>query len=108
MNIRVESRPHRDLEADLRDIEEGRFISWAPEENKRKIEEKKVKRKQAAAKRLEKLEKKILSNGFDSLNEGDKYRAEKLLSCERIDELNTRYQEEHSKAVQIQLSLFDF
>lgn len=108
LNIRVESRPHRDLEADLRDIEEGRCISWAPEENKRKREEKKVRRKQAAAKRLEKLEKKILSNGFDSLNEGDKYRAEKLLSCERIDELNTRYQEERSKAVQVQLSLFDF
>lgn len=107
-NIRVEARPSRNLLEDLRDIDEGRFVSFAPEDEKKKKEEKKAKRKQAAEKRLVRLEKKIVSNGFDNLTEGDKYRAEKLLSCERIDELDAQYQEEKSKPVMIPLSLFDF
>lgn len=106
-NIRVESRPSRNLLEDLRDIQDGCYVSWAPEDEKKKKEEKKLKRKQAAEKRLASLEKKILLVGFDSLSEGEKYRAEKYLTCERIDELDAQYQEEKSKPLPVLLSLFD-
>ena len=93
VNIRVESRPSRDLMQDLLDIQEGRFVSWAPEEEKEKKEQKKQRRKDAAKKRQKKLERKIIKSGFESLGEAERIRAKKLMSAEQIRELQKVHEE---------------
>ena len=106
-NIRIESRPRRNLFEDLKDIENGCYVSFAPEDEKKKKEEKRLKREQALRKRISSLEKKIVTGGFDSLSAGERYRAEKHLSCERIDELEIQYQKQKKASVPVQLSLLE-
>ena len=107
-NIRAESRPHRDLQQDLLDLKEGRYVSWAPEEEKTKKEQKKQRKKDAAEKRLKKLEKKIIISGFESLGEADIIRAEKILTPERILELKQLHKEELKKPVFEQVNILEY
>lgn len=107
-NIRAESRPHRDLQQDLLDLKEGRYVSWAPEEEKTKKEQKKQRRRDAAEKRLKKMEKKIMASGFESLGEAELIRANKLLTPERISELEELHKEEMEKPVFEQVNIFGY
>jgi len=107
-NVRVESRASRDLMADLELLKSGCKVTWAPEEEKLNKEAKRQRRKIAAEKRIARLEKKIIKEGMDNLNEGDTYRMNKLLSEERIMELEILHQEEKNKPVMVQIGLIDF
>lgn len=111
LNIRVESKPSRDLMQDLQDIQAGIHIFHASDAEKRIKENKKEKRQQAQQKKIEKLEKKIIEVGYCNLEPYsiDKIHADKWLGMERIDELEKlrkqKLKEEQEKPVQ--LSLFD-
>lgn len=110
LNVRAESRPSRDLMQDLADIQEGIKISHSSDLVKRQKEEKRERRQAARKKRIEKLETKIVENGYDSLEEHslDKIHADKWLAPERIEELEElRRQKIKEKQEQpVQLNLF--
>lgn len=111
LNIRAESKPSRDLMQDLQDIRDGIEISHASDSEKQKKEAKKEKRKLAKQKNIERLEKKIVEVGYESLAEHsvDRVHADKWLTPERLEELEQirqqKINEEQEKPVQ--LSLFD-
>lgn len=111
LNIRAESRPSRDLEQDLADLQAGISIVFDDIAEKQAKEYKKQKRQQAQEKRIAKLEKKILDVGYWNLEEYsiDRIHADKWLGEERINELEEirqqKIKEEQEKPVQ--LSLFD-
>lgn len=107
-NIRAESRPSRNLEQDLADIREGRFISWAPDDEKKRKAEKRLRRAQNLEKRKRRLEKKILESGFENLDTWERKRAEKLLTPERLIQLGKQREELGQKPVYEQVSILDF
>lgn len=110
LNVRAESKPSRDLMQDLEDIRNGISISHASDiEKSQKIakRERRTKRKQDA---IRKLEKKIIENGYDSLEEFslDRRHAEKWFSEEHILELEKIREEKRKEALKqpVQMSLF--
>ncbi|WP_243140297.1 sarcolemmal membrane-associated protein [Hungatella hathewayi] len=111
LNVRAESRPSRDLMQDLADIQEGINISHSSDLVKCQKEAKRERRQRARTKRIEKLEAKILKNGYGSLENYslDKIHADKWLTPERIEELEKlrlqRIKEEQEQPVQ--MNLFD-
>lgn len=111
LNVRAESRPSRDLEQDLADLQAGMHISFDDVDRKKAREAKKIRRQQAQEKRIARLEKKIIKVGYENLEEYslDRVHADKWLGVERIDELEKirqqKIKEEQEKPVQ--LSLFD-
>ena len=106
-NIRVESRPSRDLEQDLLDIQEGRFVSWAPDDEKQKAAEKRERRQKNLEKRIRSLEAKVRKFGYENLDAGDKIRVDKHLTFERLEELEAERQGDLEKPVLVQMSLLD-
>lgn len=106
-NIRVEARPSRDLEQDLLDLQEGRYISWAPDDEKKKASEKKERRKKSRELRIRRLEEKVRRLGYENLSSGDQMRADKLLSAGRLGELEAERVEDLQKPRLIQMSLLD-
>lgn len=106
-NIRVESRPSRDLEQDLLDIQEGRFVSWAPDDEKQKAAEKRERRQKNLEKRIRSLEAKVRKFGYENLDAGDKIRVDKHLAFERLEELEAERQGDLEKPVLVQMSLLD-
>ena len=106
-NIRVESRPSRDLEQDLLDLSEGRFVSWAPAEEKKKKEEKRLRRKQNQEKRILKLEQKIRTSGYECLDAAEQIRAEKVLGQERIEQLVVEHEEFVNRPIMVQMNLLE-
>lgn len=111
INIRAESRPSRDLLQDLQDIQEGIQVSHFSDIEKRKKEDKRERRLAARQSRIQKLEKRLLETGYESLPDYclDKIHADKWLTPERISELEQmrikKAKEEQERPVQI--SLFD-
>lgn len=109
LNIRAEQRESRDLIQDLQDIKEGIRISHASDQERNVKEWKKEKRQQAKEKKIAAMEKKILSVGYGNMDSYEQNKACKLLSFDRIDELEAireaKLKEEQEKPVQ--LSLFD-
>lgn len=99
LNIRVESKPSRDLAQDLEDIRAGIDIVFDPDFEKSEKARKKEKREAAKKKRIEKLEKKILSVGYKNLEEFslDKSHADKWLTEERISELEQLREEREAR-----------
>lgn len=110
LNIRAEKKVTRDLEQDLKDIEDGITVTHAYDIQKAKKREKSERRAKAKQKRIEQIEKLILKNGYDNLKEIEQNRACKLLDVNRIDELDAQYIEslQEQKKKPKQLSLFDF
>lgn len=106
-NIRVKSRLSRDQEQDLKDIQEGHYVSWAPDEEKKKMTDKRERRRQNLEKRIRKMEKKILQNGYEGLDAADKIRADKLFSTEHLEELEEKRMEELQKPKLVQISLLE-
>ncbi len=110
LNIRAEQRESRDLMQDLRDIKEGIRISHASDEEKNIKENKKERRQQMKEKRIAAIEKRILQVGYENMEFFEQNKACKLLSFDRIDELEA-IREEKMKAEQekpTQMSLADF
>lgn len=112
LNVRAERRESRDLAQDLQDIAAGIEITHASDNEKKKREKKRERRKQAEERKVRKLEKKILKDGYESLEEYslDRRHADKWLGEERILELEEirRKKIEEEKNQPRQISLFEF
>ena len=108
-NVRAEKKYVRDFEQDLKDIEAGIQVIHHIDEARKEKQAKSEKRKKAKDKRIEKMEKMILEVGYENLEWSDQNRACKLLTMDRIDELdamrikNNRKDSKEGK----QLSIFD-
>lgn len=111
LNIRAERRESRDLMQDLKDIRDGIQVTHASDLAKKVDEQKKQHRAEAAQKKIERLEKKILEVGYQNMEPYslDRVHADKWLGEERINELEEirkqKLIEEQEKPVQ--LSVFD-
>lgn len=110
-NIRAEERESRDLMQDLQDIKDGISITHASDEVKRNKEYKKERRKLTNEAKIKRLEKKLLTVGYENMESYsiDRIHADKWLGAERIEELEKlrqqKLREEQNKPTQ--LSLFD-
>ena len=106
-NVRAERRESRDLE----DIRNGIQIMHASDMEKRDSKDKRERRRQPRESAVRRLEKKLLENGYESLEEysTDRRHADKWLGPERIAELEKMRQlkEKEKKEQPVQLSLFD-
>lgn len=100
-NVRAEKRETRDLMQDLEDIRNGVSVSHESDiRNKDKIA-RRERRENAKTKEIWLLEKKIRKVGYENLGTEDKRRVQKLLTAERIQEL------EVSRDKSQQLTIFD-
>lgn len=110
-NVRAEQRESRDLMQDLEDIRNGIQIIHASDAEKRNKENKKERRQKLRESAIRRLEKKLLENGYESLEKfsADRRHADKWLGEERIAELEQmRLEKEKERKEQpVQLSLFD-
>ena len=77
----------RDIIQDLQDIANGIQVIHAADSLKAAKEQKRARRAAAKAQRIRKVERMILTHGWEDLDDIWKRRAEKLLDEERIDEL---------------------
>lgn len=110
LNIRAEQRESRDLMQDLQDIRDGISISHESDRLSQATRDKKERREKSRQKRIAAMEKKILSMGYGNMEAIDQHRACKLLSYDRIDELEAIREENLQKEQEkpMQLSLLDF
>ena len=96
---------------DLEDIRNGIQIVHDSDMEKRDSENKRERRRQSRESAVRRLEKKLLENGYESLEEysTDRRHADKWLGPERIAELENlrRLKEKERKEQPVQLSLFD-
>ncbi len=112
LNIRAESRPSRDLMQDLEDIKNGASITHASDNEKRKKENKKIRRNELKEKKIQKLEKKILDIGYENIEEYslDRVHVDKWIPKERIIELTLKREkiskDKLEQPVQMELSEF--
>ncbi len=110
-NVRAECRESRDLMQDLEDIRNGIQIVHASDMEKRDSENKRERWWQSRESAVRRLEKKLLENGYESLEEysTDRRHADKWLGPERIAELEQMHllKEKEKKEQPVQLSLFD-
>lgn len=92
LNIRAMQRESRDLAQDLEDIQNGIKIQHASDQEKRQKAEKSLRRRKAKQDRIRRLEKKLLTAGYDSLEpySTDRLHADKWLGAERIRELEAQ------------------
>ena len=110
LNIRAEKKRARDLEQDLRDIEDGITVTHDFDVQKAKRKAKSERRAAAKQKRISRIEKLILKEGYDNLEKAEQNRAVNLLDIDRIDELDAQHIEmlQKKKKEPKQLSLFDY
>ncbi len=92
LNIRAEQRESRDLVQDMEDIRNGIKVEHASDKEKRQKAAKKQKRNKARQARISRLEKKLLREGYYSLeaHSVDRIHADKWLGEERIRELESQ------------------
>lgn len=106
-NIRAERRETRDLMQDLSDAAEGIEITHAGDVIKAAAQQKRERRAISSERRMARLERLILANGFDGLEEVDQRRAEKVLGRERLDQLEIQRHESPPPSAKLeQISLF--
>lgn len=107
INIRAESKPSRDLMQDLEDIQNGISIVHASDQEKYWKEYKRKKREQSKQKALDKIKKKVIQNGLESLTYSENKKLENSLSSEEIYELSSQYfkrlEDEKNKPTQLDL-----
>ena len=101
-NIRAEVRPTRDLFADLETIQAGGTVFWGPEVKREAAEAAKRKREERRQKQIKNLEKKLITYGLEHFEEHSTVRrnALKLLSDERLEELEKLHKKNCNRAVQ--------
>ena len=106
-NIRVTRSEQRDLLQDLRDVAEGIEVIHAADSMKAAKAQKRARREAAKAQRIRKVERMILTCGWDHLEDIWKRRAERLLDDDQIDALirqrETPEAKEPPEAAQISL-----
>ena len=95
LNVRAEAKPSRDLIQDLQDIQDGVDVVHASDMEKWQKENKSEKKRLAREKRVARLEKRLISIGYENLEPHslDKVHADKWLGSERIAELEAIRQE---------------
>ena len=109
LNLRAARVDTRDIVQDLRDVANGIEVTHAADNLKAAKEQKRARREAAKAQRIRKVEKMILTCGWEALEDIWKHRAEKLLDDDRIDELTQRHQAGQltpAQASMPQLSIF--
>lgn len=108
-NIRIEAKESKDLMQDLLDAREGIEVIHQSDQIKQAKASKSERRATAKEKKLVRLENNIIKTGYEAMEPMEKCRAEKLLSRERIKELdNLRKQRiKADKEKPVQMSLFD-
>lgn len=84
MNIRVERKVGRDLLQDLKDVEAGIEVIHASDLEAAQKEAKHQRRVKAAEQRQKRMERKIISSGYDALDTFEQRRARKVLGKEKI------------------------
>lgn len=109
INVRAEKRATRDLEQDLKDIEDGIQVTHEFDIRKAKKKAKSDRRAAAKQKRADRIKRMIIEEGYENLKLTDQNRAMKLLSVGEIDELDEQHYELLQKKDEEprQLSLFD-
>ena len=110
LNIRAEKKVSRDLEQDLKDIDDGITVTHEFDTQKAKKKAKSDRRNLAKQKRIDRIEKLILSKGYENLEKIEQNRACKLLDFDRIDELEAQRIEnmQNQKSEPVQMSLMDY
>lgn len=108
-DIRAERRESRDLMQDLEDIRSGIRVVHASDMEKLEAKAKKERRKKTHEAALKRLEKKLLKDGYGSLEEFslDKRHADRWLGEERIAQLERQRQESERRESHVQISLSD-
>lgn len=110
VNIRIESKPGRDLIQDLQDIRDGIEVIHESDKIKSIKKQKSQARTERREKKIAKIEAKIISLGYDNLEDIDQIRADKWLGKERIIQLEAerkkRLRQAEVKPIQMELSDF--
>lgn len=107
LNLRAARVDARDIVQDLQDIANGIEVTHAADSLKAARAQKRARREAAKAQRIRKVEKMILTCGWDDLDALWKRRAEKLLDDDRIYELNQQWKSLKATAVEeTQMNLF--
>ena len=100
LNLRAARMNTRDIQQDLRDIANGIQVVHAQDSLKAAKAQKKARRESAKKRRISKVEKVLLSNGWHGLDDIWRRRAEKLLGAERIDELDQQWEKSTAQCQQ--------
>lgn len=87
LNLRAARMDTRDIEQDLQDIANGIQVTHAADSLKAAKAQKRARREAAKQQRIRKVERLILTYGWDNLGNDWKRRAKKLLGGDRIYEL---------------------
>lgn len=87
MNLRTARVDVRDIVQDLQDVANGIEVTHAADNLNAAKEQKRARRRAAKEQRVRKVEKMILTHGWETLEDIWKRRAEKLLDDDRISEL---------------------
>ena len=87
ISVRAAKVDTRDIIQDLQDIANGIQVIHAADSLKAAKEQKRARRAAAKVQRIRKVERMILTHGWEGLDDIWKRRAEKLLDEERIEEL---------------------
>lgn len=107
INVRIESRPSRDLMQDLADIRDGFEVVHESDKVKTTKEQKRQRVAEAKAKKISRLESKIMKLGYEGLEEANKRRVKKLIKPSRIRELDSQHSQPKKEEPK-QMELFDF
>jgi len=109
LNVRAERRESRDLMQDLEDIRNGIQVVHASDMQKLEAQAKKERRKKTHEAAVKRLEKKLLKEGYGSLEEFslDRRHADRWLGEERIAQLERQRQESERRERHVQISLSD-
>lgn len=110
INIKACAKESRDLLQDLADLKNGINIVHDSDLIKREKEKKHIKRQEAIARRIKKLEKVLLTKGYDAIEpfSQEKRNIDKLITPERIKELEElRVQNEKNNKPMVTYSIFD-
>ncbi len=87
INLRAARVDKRDILQDLQDVANGVEVTHLADSQKAAKAQKRARRESAKAQRIRKVEKMVLTHGWDTLEDIWKRRAKKLLDGKRIDEL---------------------
>lgn len=94
---------------DLQDIKSGIMISYDSDLQEADKKYKKKRLEAAKQKRINRMEKKIMETGYDSMDQFEQNKAYKLLGSDRIDELEAAREKNQGRSEKkpVQLNLFD-
>lgn len=107
INVRIEIKSSKDLMQDLADIRDGFEVVHESDKVKAAKEQKRQRVAEAKAKKISKLEAKIMKLGYEGLEEADKRRVQKLIKPSRIRELDSQHSQPKKEEPK-QMELFDF